>query len=128
MTRAAIVLAPTGAKITGPGWAGRREWSLLALHSELARQSSWRGAPAPAGPQRHWAHQLRLIGCEPDAVGRHTYTLVVQPETVRVKSTAGYDRSFSTDSLQRRAQLALYLRKQQPESTQRAETSPATIA
>jgi hypothetical protein len=124
ITSAAIVLSPTGAKVTGPGWSGRREWFLLALQVEHARRRSWRGRQTPRGPQLHWSHRLRLIGCELDAVGAHTYALVVQPQAVRVKSPTGYDRSFNSDSQGRRALLAPHLRGQQPDSGEHADSSP----
>jgi hypothetical protein len=114
---AVIKVSRQVAEVVASGWRWDREWTMVEVTAASTEQRAWR----EKGSVEHrrinttrlrW--RLRLVGAELDAAGGGPYLLTVQPDTVRVQGTKGYDRQFPTASIERRAKLAPYLRGQQP--------------
>jgi hypothetical protein len=111
---AMLVLSAQGAAVEAPSWTGARVWSREALEAESANQRSWRARPRPPhlAHAGHFNRVLRVVGAALDAEGGGPYTLHVDEQEVRVRTTDGAERVFEAKPLERRLKLAAHLRGQ----------------
>jgi hypothetical protein len=110
---AVIRLSQQGAEIVATGWNREREMTADALRRHSSIQRGWRAQRFTAMPRPETLRwRLRAVGAELDVVGCGSCVITVDPDQVRVQSGDQYDRTFSSESLKRRAMLALHLRGQ----------------
>jgi len=111
--RAVIRLSPGSAEVISPSWRLEQRWSRDAIAAASALQQQLRAQPRerplPVGGLR-WS--LRIVGAALDALGGGAFTITVGPDQVQIRSAAGYERTFDSRALQRRADLAPYCRGQ----------------
>lgn len=106
-------LSLQGAELIAAGWNERRVWTARDLRDAAARQRRSRSAGERHHPPRQgWRISLRALGAHQDTLRGGSYVLTVQPDAVRVQGASGYDQTFPTLALRRRAQLLPYLRDQ----------------
>jgi hypothetical protein len=106
-------LCPQGAEVIAAGWNECRVWTARDLRDAAARQRRRRSAgSATTFPRQGWRTSLRALGAHLDTLRGGSYVLTVQPDAVRVQGTSGYDQTFPTVVLGRRARLLPYLRDQ----------------
>jgi hypothetical protein len=106
-------LSLQGAEVIASGWSERRVWTARDLGDAAARQRRSRSAgSATTLPRQGWRLSLRALGAHLDALRGGSYVLTVQPDAVRVQGASGYDQTFPTETLGRRARLLPHLRDQ----------------